>query len=95
VVGRWQGSGHGLVGGATEDVRVRAPEDLEFLLSARRVDGQAEAVCTEDRAISVDRLEEMAARAGGDVVRWACSHSPFLSRPANVAEVLSRLAAST
>jgi pimeloyl-ACP methyl ester carboxylesterase len=52
-------------------------------------------VCTEDRAISVDRLEEMAARTGGDVVRWACSHSPFLSRPANVAEVLSRLAAST
>ena len=51
-------------------------------------------VCTEDRAISVDRLEQMAARTGGEVVRWASSHSPFLSRPADVAALLAGLASS-
>src|SRR5262245_48494680 len=49
-------------------------------------------VCTEDRAISVDRLEQMAARTGGDIVRWVSSHSPFLSRPNDVAALLDRLA---
>ena len=51
-------------------------------------------VCTEDRAISVDRLEQMADRTGGDIVRWASSHSPFLSRPADVAALLTGLASS-
>jgi pimeloyl-ACP methyl ester carboxylesterase len=51
-------------------------------------------VCTDDRAISVDRLEQMAARTGGDIVRWASSHSPFLSRPADVAELLAGLASA-
>jgi pimeloyl-ACP methyl ester carboxylesterase len=49
-------------------------------------------VCTVDRAISVDRLEQMAARTGGDIVRWVSSHSPFLSRPNDVAALLARLA---
>jgi pimeloyl-ACP methyl ester carboxylesterase len=51
-------------------------------------------VCTDDRAISVDRLEQMASRTGGDIVRWASSHSPFLSRPADVAALLSGIASS-
>jgi pimeloyl-ACP methyl ester carboxylesterase len=51
-------------------------------------------VCTEDRAISVDRLEQMADRTGGDVVRWASSHSPFLSHPADVAALLADLASA-
>ena len=51
-------------------------------------------VCTEDRAISVDRLEQMADRTGGDIVRWASSHSPFLSHPDEVAALLSGLASS-
>ena len=46
-------------------------------------------VCTEDRAIGVDRLEQMADRADADVVRWASSHSPFLSRPSDVATLLA------
>jgi pimeloyl-ACP methyl ester carboxylesterase len=51
-------------------------------------------VGTEDRAISVDRLEQMAERTGGDVVRWASSHSPFLSHPTDVAALLVGLASS-
>ena len=51
-------------------------------------------VCTEDRAISVDRLEQMADRTGGDAVRWASSHSPSLSRPADVAALLTGLVSS-
>jgi hypothetical protein len=43
VVGRRQGSGHALVGGAAHDVRVRALVKAEFLLQVCRVDGQAEA----------------------------------------------------
>jgi pimeloyl-ACP methyl ester carboxylesterase len=52
-------------------------------------------VCTEDRAISVDRLEQMADRTGGEVVRWASSHSPFLSRPAEVAALVGGLASGS
>ena len=51
-------------------------------------------VCTEDRAISVDRLEQMADRTGGAIVRWASSHSPFLSRPDEVATLLADIASS-
>ena len=43
VVGRRQGSGHALVGGAAHDVRIRALVKAEFLLRVCRVDGQAEA----------------------------------------------------
>jgi alpha/beta hydrolase family protein len=51
-------------------------------------------VCTEDRANSVDRLEQMADRADADVVRWASSHNPFLSRPSDVATLLADRASS-
>ena len=43
MVGRRQGPGHGIVGGAAHDVRERALVNLEFLLRLRRVVGQAEA----------------------------------------------------
>ena len=53
-------------------------------------------VCEADRAISPDRQEFMANRATNDIVRLETSHSPFVSRPAAVADILvSRLAKLT
>jgi pimeloyl-ACP methyl ester carboxylesterase len=49
-------------------------------------------VCEQDRAISVDRCEQMAARATADVRRLQTSHSPFFSRPDLVAEFLAGIA---
>jgi hypothetical protein len=43
VVGGRQGCGHGLVGAAAHDVRVRAVVNVEFLLKGCRVFGQGEA----------------------------------------------------
>jgi hypothetical protein len=49
-------------------------------------------VCTSDRAISVNREEQMAARATKNIVRWDTSHSPFVSRPQLVADALVSIA---
>ncbi len=49
-------------------------------------------VCTEDRAIHVGLQRELAAKTG-QVVTWDTSHSPFVSRPDLVADLLSDLAA--
>jgi hypothetical protein len=43
MVGRRQGPGHALVGGAAHEVRVRALVKADLLLRLRLVDGQAEA----------------------------------------------------
>jgi pimeloyl-ACP methyl ester carboxylesterase len=51
-------------------------------------------VCTDGQAISVDREEQMARRATTDIVRWPSSHSPFLSDPALVADVLASISRS-
>jgi len=51
------------------------------------------AVCDDDRAVPVEMQDVMAARAAR-VVRWPSSHSPFYSRPADVAELLIRVARS-
>ncbi len=48
-------------------------------------------VCTDDRALPVALQRSAAARAD-DVVDMATSHSPFLSRPDEIAGVLARLA---
>jgi pimeloyl-ACP methyl ester carboxylesterase len=45
-------------------------------------------VCSDDRAISPEREREMGERAGGDVIELTSSHSPFLSQPAIVADLL-------
>jgi pimeloyl-ACP methyl ester carboxylesterase len=45
-------------------------------------------VCTEDRAIHPDQQRFMAARCS-DVVELSASHSPMLSMPARVAEVIT------
>jgi pimeloyl-ACP methyl ester carboxylesterase len=48
-------------------------------------------VCTRDRALPPSLQRRMAARAGS-VVEWPTDHSPFLTRPADIAELaLSRL----
>jgi len=48
-------------------------------------------VCTEDRAIPPGAQRDMAAHAT-HVVEWPTSHSPFVSQPQRVVELLDRLA---
>jgi pimeloyl-ACP methyl ester carboxylesterase len=50
-------------------------------------------VCTEDRMIHPDTQREMAAAAGAEVIEWHSSHSPFLSHPDLVADLVARRAA--
>jgi len=50
-------------------------------------------VCTEDRMIHPDTQREMAAAAGAEVIEWHSSHSPFLSHPGLVADLVARRAA--
>jgi pimeloyl-ACP methyl ester carboxylesterase len=46
-------------------------------------------VCSSDRAIQVDAQRQMARRAE-TVLEWPTDHSPFLTRPAAVAELAAR-----
>lgn len=48
-------------------------------------------VCTEDRAVGVG-LQRVLARRCGRTIQWPTSHSPFLSRPELVADLLIELA---
>jgi pimeloyl-ACP methyl ester carboxylesterase len=49
-------------------------------------------VCTEDRMIHPDTQRDMAAAAGAEVIEWRSSHSPFLSHPGLVADLVARYA---
>jgi len=52
-------------------------------------------VCTDDRMIHPDTQREMAATAaaaGAEVLEWRSSHSPFLSHPDLVADLVARIA---
>jgi pimeloyl-ACP methyl ester carboxylesterase len=49
-------------------------------------------VCAEDRMIHPDTQREMAAVAGAEVLEWPSSHSPFLSHPDLVADLVARRA---
>ena len=51
-------------------------------------------VCAQDRMIHPDTQREMAAAAGAEVIEWPSSHSPFLSHPSLVADLVARLAES-
>lgn len=51
------------------------------------------ALCTEDRALTPALQRSLAARCD-DVVEWPTSHSPFLSRPGLVTQLLVGLARS-
>ena len=48
-------------------------------------------VCNRDQALSPD-LQRRCASQAGEVVEWETSHSPFLSRPDLVADLLEELA---
>jgi pimeloyl-ACP methyl ester carboxylesterase len=50
-------------------------------------------VCTEDRMIHPDTQREMAAAAGAETLEWSSSHSPFLSHPDLVADLVAGLVA--
>src|SRR5262245_21642854 len=50
-------------------------------------------LCTEDRMLEPDFAQEMAARVEVEPVRIGGGHSPFLSRPRELAAVLDGLAA--
>lgn len=45
-------------------------------------------VCTNDRALSPG-VQRVLARRAQEVVEWDCDHSPFLTRPRTVAELLA------
>jgi pimeloyl-ACP methyl ester carboxylesterase len=47
-------------------------------------------VCTGDRALPVSSQRAMSARAS-EVVEWPTDHSPFLTRPADVAALVAQL----
>lgn len=51
-------------------------------------------VCTQDRMIHPEAQREMAATAAADVLEWPTSHSPFLSRPDLVADLVAQRARS-
>jgi pimeloyl-ACP methyl ester carboxylesterase len=51
-------------------------------------------VCTEDLAVHPD-LQRVMARRCTDTVDWPTSHSPFLSAPERVADLLSALVSTT
>ena len=52
-------------------------------------------VCADDRMIHPDTQREMAAAAGAEVLEWPSSHSPFLSHPDLVADLVARRAGSS
>lgn len=49
-------------------------------------------VCADDRMIHPQTQREMAAAAGAEVLEWPSSHSPFLSHPDLVADLVARWA---
>jgi pimeloyl-ACP methyl ester carboxylesterase len=49
-------------------------------------------VCAEDRMLHPDTQREMAAAASAEVLEWPSSHSPFLSHPDLVADLVARRA---
>ena len=51
-------------------------------------------VCSEDRAIHPDHQRYMA-RNAADVVEWPTDHSPFLTNPGLVAELVLGLASNS
>ena len=49
-------------------------------------------VCTEDRAIVADLQHDMIEKSGVDEVRYLpASHSPFLSMPGELADIILKL----
>ena len=51
-------------------------------------------VCQEDKAIPPE-LQYVMAKKADRIIEWQCGHSPFLSKPKLVIELLLNLASST
>jgi len=68
---------------STADVETRAPAWLTI--------ASTYVVCTDDRCVHPDAQRDMAQHAT-DVVTWDTSHSPMLSRPDLLADLLAELA---
>lgn len=69
------------------------PYRLPHSLDALPAVASTYVLCTEDRMVRPDWSRRTAPdRVGADVVELPGSHSPFLSRPAELADVLDRLA---
>jgi pimeloyl-ACP methyl ester carboxylesterase len=78
---------------ATERLGPQAARALEetSTRSAWREKPSTYAVCTRDGAIAPSLQRRLAARCGR-VLEWDSDHSPFLSRPGDVADLLAGLA---
>ena len=63
------------------------PTELEPMEAAWRTTATTYVVCTNDGAIPPEAQRAMAANAGV-VVEWPADHSPFLTRPAAVADLV-------
>ncbi len=72
----------------------RAPQETPIRLTARSAGlPRSYILCTEDGTIPPEEQERMTADwPPGDVIRLASGHSPFLSQPARLAEILAGLA---
>ena len=46
-------------------------------------------ICAQDGALPPDLQRDVFARRASEVVEWEASHSPFLSRPADLAALLA------
>jgi pimeloyl-ACP methyl ester carboxylesterase len=71
--------------------QARTPYGVAFPLDALSSAPSTYVVCTEDRIVDPQRGREIArGRLGADVVELPGSHSPFLSRPGELARVLAQ-----
>jgi pimeloyl-ACP methyl ester carboxylesterase len=72
----------------------RAPQEAPIRLTARSAGlPRSYILCTEDGTIPPEEQERMTADwPPADVIRLASGHSPFLSQPARLAEILAGLA---
>lgn len=74
------------------------PSSIQNAVAAWRTIPTTYVVCADDRMIHPDTQREMAAAAaaaGAEVLEWPSSHSPFLSHPDLVADLVARRAGST
>lgn len=69
-----------------------SPNESPFSLTEFPAVPCTSVVCTDDQLLRISWTRRAAARLGGDVVELPGSHSPFLSRPQALADVLLRVA---
>lgn len=82
------------VAGAIHHLRPQSgyPWTVPCSLTEHPVVGCTSVVCSEDRVVNPDWSKRKARELGADIVELPGSHSPLLSRPSVVADVLLRVA---